>query len=137
MSGRSAVPALDSEDRLIEFAASCRHDPLRFVLAAYPWGERGGPLERQSWRCDAIAWDGHRPEALAGFHNSGRRIIYGFDESAAIADLIFRESEGILAGSEDTEIVWLVLGNPTRSNSMFRTLFAGWQACSLMEGMAH
>jgi len=228
MSGRLAVPALDYEDRLIQFAASCRHDPLRFVLAAYPWGERGGPLERhsgpdkwqaevlghvrdnigmgrplriaiaggvgpgksalmawivnwgmttcvdtrcritaatgpqlstatwpemikwlrmslwghwfeagerrirsvdpahrESWRCDAITWDEHRPEAFAGFHNSGRRIIYGFDESAAIADSIFRESEGILAGSEDTEIVWLVLGNPTRSNSMFRTLFAG------------
>jgi polynucleotide 5'-kinase involved in rRNA processing len=59
MSGRSAVPALDSEHRLIEFAASCRHDPLRFVLAAYPWGERDGPLERHSgpdkWQAEVLA----------------------------------------------------------------------------------
>jgi hypothetical protein len=80
---------------------------------------------RDSWRLDAITWDEHRPEAFAGFHNAGRRIIYGFDESAAIADSIFRESEGILAGASDTEIIWLCLGNPTRTNIQFRTLFAG------------
>src|SRR5262249_15453505 len=27
---------------------------------------------RESWRCDAITWDEHRPEAFAGFHNAGR-----------------------------------------------------------------
>jgi hypothetical protein len=83
------------------------------------------PPHRDSWRCDAITWDEHRPEAFAGFHNAGRRIIYGFDESAAIADSIFRESEGILSGAEDTEIIWLCLGNPTRTTTHFRTLFAG------------
>jgi hypothetical protein len=83
------------------------------------------PKRRESWRCDAITWDEHRPEAFAGFHNAGRRIIYGFDESAAIATSIFRESEGILAGAEDTEIIWLCLGNPTRTTTHFRTLFAG------------
>lgn len=83
------------------------------------------PNHRDSWRCDAITWDEHRPEAFAGFHNAGRRIIYSFDESAAIADSIIRESEGILSGAEDTEIVWLLLGNPTRTNTYFRTCFAG------------
>jgi len=47
------------------------------------------PDHWDSWRCDAITWDEHRPEAFAGFHNAGRRIIYGFDEAAAIADSIF------------------------------------------------
>jgi hypothetical protein len=83
------------------------------------------PARRDSWRCDAITWDEHRPEAFAGFHNAGRRIIYGFDESAGIGDSIFRESEGILSGSEDTEIIWLCLGNPTRTDTTFRTFFAG------------
>ena len=78
-----------------------------------------------SWRTDAITWDARRPEAFAGFHNAGRRIIYAFDEAAAIEDPIYRESEGILAGAEDTEIIWLCLGNPTRNTGMFRTLFAG------------
>ena len=83
------------------------------------------PVRRDSWRCDAITWDEHRPEAFAGFHNAGRRILYAFDESAGIADSIFRESEGILSGSEDTEIIWLCLGNPTRTDTAFRTFFAG------------
>jgi len=61
----------------------------------------------QHGRLDALTWDEHTPEAFAGFHNAGRRIIYGFDESAAIASSIFQESEGILAGAEDTEIIWL------------------------------
>jgi hypothetical protein len=83
------------------------------------------PEHKDSWRVDAVTWDEHSPEAFAGFHNAGRRIIYGFDESAAIATSIFRESEGILAGAEDTEIIWLCLGNPTRTTTHFRTLFAG------------
>jgi hypothetical protein len=83
------------------------------------------PARRDSWRCDAITWDEHRPEAFAGFHNAGRRIIYGFDESAGIGAPIFKESEGILSGSEDTEIIWLCLGNPTRNDTTFRTFFAG------------
>ena len=80
---------------------------------------------REGWRLDAITWDEHRPEAFAGFHNAGRRIIYGFDESAAIATSIFREAEGILSGARDTEIIWVCLGNPTRTTTHFRTLFAG------------
>lgn len=83
------------------------------------------PSRRDSWRCDAITWDEHRPEAFAGFHNAGRRIIYGFDESAGIGAPIFKESEGILSGAEDTEIIWLCLGNPTRNDTTFRTFFAG------------
>jgi hypothetical protein len=83
------------------------------------------PARRDSWRCDAITWDEHRPEAFAGFHNAGRRIIYGFDESAGIGAPIFKESEGVLSGSEDTEIIWLCLGNPTRNDTTFRTFFAG------------
>jgi hypothetical protein len=223
-----AAQQTDPEEQLCTLAASLTHDPVRFVMAAYPWGEPGGPLakhpgsdhwqmevlayirdnlgfgrplriaiaggvgpgksalmawicdwgmttcvdargritansgpqlstatwpeitkwrrmslwahwfesgdrrirsvdsgHKDSWRCDAITWDEHRPESFAGFHNAGRRIIYGFDESAGIANSIFRESEGILAGAEDTEIIWLCLGNPTRNTTHFRTLFAG------------
>lgn len=78
-----------------------------------------------SWRCDAITWDAHKAEAFAGFHNAGRRIIYGFDEASAIEDPIFTASEGILSGSKDTEVIWVCLGNPTRNNTRFRTFFAG------------
>lgn len=220
------MPTIDQH--LIDLAAECCRDPLKWVMAAFPWGEPGGPLERhqgpdtwqtevlthirdnigagkplriavaggvgpgksalmawiviwglvtcpdtrarvtantgpqittatwpevtkwlrmslwshwfdagerriksvqpghgESWRCDAITWDEHRPEAFAGLHNAGRRIVYAFDEGAGIADVIYREAEGILAGADDTEIIWVVLGNPTRTNSYFRTLFPG------------
>lgn len=80
---------------------------------------------KDSWRLDAITWDEHRPEAFRGFHNAGRRIIYGFDEASAIAKPIFEASEGILSGAEDTEIIWLCLSNPTRTDTEFRTFFPG------------
>jgi hypothetical protein len=224
----------DLESRLVDLAAALRHDPVKYVQAAYPWGEPFGPLaahpgpdtwqleilqyvrdniggrglsaqgkpirialaggvgpgksalmawladwgmttcvdtrgritantgpqlstatwpeiskwrrmslwshwfeagdrrfrsidmqRRESWRCDAITWDEHKPEAFAGFHNAGRRIIYGFDESAGIAKAIFDESQGILSGAEDTEIIWLCSGNPTRTDTEFRTFFPG------------
>jgi hypothetical protein len=83
------------------------------------------PAHKESWRADAITWDEQRPEAFAGFHNAGRRIVYLFDESAAIADSIFKEAEGIMSGGEDTEIIFICLGNPTRNDTMFRTFFAG------------
>lgn len=83
------------------------------------------PARKDSWRLDALTWDEHKPEAFAGFHNAGRRIFYGFDESAGIARSIFVESEGILSGAEDTEIIWVVMGNPTRTDGEFRTFFAG------------
>lgn len=218
----------DVHERLIELAASCARDPLRFVTLAYPWGEPGSDLEKhpgpdtwqedvlgdighllssgrpvriaiaggvgpgksalmamvadwamttcvncrgrvtantgpqitqstwpeivkwrrlslwapwfvigersirsvdekhkEAWRLDAITWDEHRPEAFRGFHNAGRRIFYGFDEASAIAHPIFEASEGILAGAEDTEIIWLCMSNPTRTDTDFRTFFPG------------
>ena len=83
------------------------------------------PKRADGWRCNAITWDERKPEAFAGFHNAGKRIIYGFDKSAAIPNPIFVEGEGILSGAEDTEIIWMCLGNPTRTDTMFRTFFAG------------
>jgi hypothetical protein len=56
----SAARARDYDGRLIELAAGCRHGPLRFVLAAYPWGEDGGPLERHSgpdhWQKEVLGY---------------------------------------------------------------------------------
>lgn len=46
---------------LEDLVASCHYDPLRFVTLAYPWGEKGGPLEKHegpdSWQTDfLIEW---------------------------------------------------------------------------------
>jgi hypothetical protein len=40
------VPASPRRQRLIELAKLCRRDPLRFVMAAYPWGKPDGPLAK-------------------------------------------------------------------------------------------
>jgi hypothetical protein len=74
------------------------------------------------WRADAIAWSEENTEAFAGLHNKGRRVILIFDEASAISDKIWEVSEGALT-DEDTEIIWLAFGNPTRNSGRFRECF--------------
>jgi hypothetical protein len=74
------------------------------------------------WRADAIPWSEENTEAFAGLHNKGRRVVLLFDEASAISDKIWEVSEGALT-DEDTEIVWLAFGNPTRNTGRFRECF--------------
>lgn len=76
----------------------------------------------KSWRADAIPWSEHNTEAFAGLHNKGKRIILVFDEAAAIADKVWEVAEGALT-DEDTEIIWVAFGNPTRNTGRFRECF--------------
>lgn len=76
----------------------------------------------KSWRADFIPWSEKNPEAFAGLHNKGRRIIILMDEGSAIPDIIWEVVEGALT-DEHTEIIWLVFGNPTRSSGRFRECF--------------
>lgn len=77
-------------------------------------------LEREkAWRIDAVPWSEHNTEAFAGLHNQGRRIFLGMDEASAIADKVFEVAEGALTDDE-TEMLWIVQGNPTRTNGAFK-----------------
>src|ERR1700730_3305906 len=78
----------------------------------------------KTWRVDCISWSESRTEAFAGMHNQGKRIIALFDEASAIPDVIFETTEGALT-DKDTEIIWGVFGNPTRTTERFRECFAG------------
>lgn len=80
------------------------------------------PDAEKSWRADAIPWSENNTEAFAGLHNKGRRIIVIFDEGSAIADRVWEVAEGALT-DEDTEIIWLAFGNPTRNTGRFRECF--------------
>lgn len=40
------VKPRDVEQELLDFIASCHHDPLKFVLGCFPWGEQGTELEK-------------------------------------------------------------------------------------------
>lgn len=76
----------------------------------------------KTWRIDAIPWSETNPEAFAGLHNQGKRIILIFDEASAIADKIWETAEGALT-DERTEIIWCAFGNPTRSVGRFYECF--------------
>lgn len=84
------------------------------------------PGHNQSWRLDAIPWSVHSPEAFAGLHNLGRRILLIFDEASNIADRIWEVAEGALT-DEHTEIIFLAIGNPTRNAGRFRECFGKYR----------
>lgn len=82
------------------------------------------PSRAQTWRIDMIAWSEKNPEAFAGLHNQGKRLLLIFDEASNIDDIIWETAEGALTDS-DTEIMWLVFGNPTRNTGRFKECFSG------------
>lgn len=80
------------------------------------------PDHEKTWRIDAIPWSKSNPEAFAGLHNAGKRIMVVFDEASAIDDVIWEVMEGALS-DENTEIIWCAFGNPTRNVGRFRECF--------------
>lgn len=80
------------------------------------------PGHDKTWRIDAIPWSKENPEAFAGLHNQGNRILIVFDEASAIYDEIWRVTEGAVTDA-NTEIVWCAFGNPTRNQGKFFECF--------------
>ncbi len=78
----------------------------------------------RNWRIDAIPWSERNTEAFAGLHNAGKRTILMMDEASAIIDPIFEVSEGALTDA-DTEMLWLIYGNPTRNSGRFKEAIEG------------
>lgn len=86
------------------------------------WAKAKG--HERNWRLDAIPWSERNTEAFAGLHNAGKRTILMMDEASAIIDPIFEVSEGALTDA-DTEMLWLIYGNPTRNTGRFKEAIAG------------
>lgn len=80
------------------------------------------PKHTKTWRADMIPWSERNPEAFAGLHNQGRRVVMIYDEASSIPDIIWETSEGFLS-DENTERLWFVFGNPTRATGRFRGAF--------------
>lgn len=80
------------------------------------------PSAGDGWRLDFATWSKTNTEAFAGLHNMGKRIVIIMDEGSAIEDIVWEVTEGALT-DEDTEIIWLVCGNPTRNSGRFRECF--------------
>jgi hypothetical protein len=75
-----------------------------------------------TWRADLVTWDENNPDTFQGLHNKGKRIVLIFDEAAAIASIIWLRAQKALTDVE-TEIIWLVFGNPTDNASTFAECF--------------
>lgn len=84
------------------------------------------PSRERTWRIDMIPWSEKNPAAFAGLHNKGRRLILIMDEASEIPDIIHEVAEGAMTDA-DTEIIWLMFGNPTRNTGRFKAAFAGGQ----------
>ena len=77
---------------------------------------------QKRWHADFITWNAGNPQAFAGAHNKGKRILIVFDEASDIDQVIWETIEGALT-DEQTEIIWLAYGNPTKSTGRFRECF--------------
>lgn len=77
---------------------------------------------KMTWRIDMVPWSEKNPDAFAGLHNKGKRVVIIFDEASSIADTIWEVTEGALT-DKNTEILWFSFGNPTRNTGRFRECF--------------
>lgn len=80
------------------------------------------PEHERTWRVDAIPWNKTRPDAFAGLHNQGKRILILCDEASAIDDIIHETINGALTDL-NTEIIFVAFGNPVRNKGWFRECF--------------
>jgi hypothetical protein len=100
-----------------------------FTLTATAYFSKD-PERAQTWRMDAVPWSEKNTEAFAGLHNQGKRVILIMDEASAILDAIHEVAEGALTDA-DTEVIWLMFGNPTRNTGRFKEAFPGGRFASL------
>jgi hypothetical protein len=84
------------------------------------------PGHGDSWRLDFVTWSANNTEAFAGLHNVGRLILVIYDEGSNIDDKVWEVTEGALT-DENTVIIWIAFGNPTRNTGRFRECFARYR----------
>ncbi len=78
----------------------------------------------ETWRLDLVPWSEQNPAAFAGLHNKGKRLVFIMDEASEIPQIVFETAEGVML-DENTEIIWLVCGNPTRNKGPFYDVVFG------------
>jgi hypothetical protein len=91
----------------------------QFQLEATALFNRQNP---RTWRFDGRPWSERSQEGFSGLHNFRKRVLVVIDECSMVADSIWRACDGMLSDSE-TQIVWVVTGNPIRITGRFPTCF--------------
>lgn len=79
--------------------------------------------DEKNWRIDAVTWSPENLEAFQGLHNYGKRIVLLMEEASGIDDPVWETAEGAMT-DEQTEIIWIAIGNPTRAQGRFRQCFS-------------
>jgi hypothetical protein len=85
------------------------------------------PRHEQNWKIDFMPWSIQNPQAFAGLHNKGKRIIVVMDEASTIPDVIWEVIDGV-ATDTGTEIIIIAFGNPTENTGRFRECFGSRKA---------
>jgi hypothetical protein len=76
------------------------------------------PEHEKTWRADAIPNSPTNPAAFAGAHNAGKRLLLVMDEGSEIDEVIYETMEGATTDA-DTQIIFMVYGNPTKPVGAF------------------
>jgi hypothetical protein len=80
--------------------------------------KRADVEDQRTWRADFIPWSDVNPQSSAGLHNMRKRILIVCDEASEISDKVFEVMEGAFTDAE-TEIIFVMFGNPTRNAGYF------------------
>lgn len=79
-----------------------------------------------TWRIDFNTWSEENPQATAGAHNKGKRLVIVYDEAAGIPAIIWETQEGALTDA-DTEIIWIAFSQCTQAEGSFYDAVFGSQ----------
>ena len=90
------------------------------ATALFPKGKKSS----EEWRLDIVPWSESNTAAFAGLHNKGKRLIMCFDEASEIPQIIQETAAGAET-DEGTEIIRVLFGNGTKSDSFFRETTPG------------
>ena len=71
-----------------------------------------------NWRADFNTWSEENPQASAGAHNKGKRLIIIYDEASGIHNEIWKTQEGALTDA-GTEIIWIACSQCTKNEGYF------------------
>lgn len=101
-------------DALIDYLAYCKHDPLKFVMLSFPWGEKGTPLENKTgpekWQVEVMQ------EISAGLKTIGdviREAVasgHGIGKSALVSWLILwaigthQDTRGVVTANTEAQL---------------------------------
>jgi len=76
------------------------------------------PGHEANWRADFNTWSEENPQASAGAHNKGKRLIIIYDEASGIHNEIWKTQEGALTDA-GTEIIWIACSQCTKNEGPF------------------